>query len=265
MREEEEKDVLTLCVVTAGGSKRAILSCPARTTTVAQLQEQARTALGLSSEDPQQLQLHVDAFPKPRRTLISDMYDQSLHAVGICHQDRILVTVESCPTSVTSNVSTTKSSPASTTSQRQRRKAAIAATESFSATLKKDEESALQNRVGKSRTTPARPRANTAQHYFRKLEEMGNSPTGRQLRDGSTVPSKRSRKSSSSSSIATTDIVEGLVASTRTSSGARLMREGWYYLVTEKRWGVSCLTGSFKRRFTMKRKPRIPARFCLKP
>jgi hypothetical protein len=104
-KKKNDDEVLTLCL--SAGRERVIVSCPARTTTVAQLHEQALTALQLGAatacngndsksisisapNTTADIELHVDCFPQPRRTLTTQdvewMRTQSLHDVGIRRQ-----------------------------------------------------------------------------------------------------------------------------------------------------------------------------------
>jgi hypothetical protein len=109
-------EVLTVCLT--AGRKRVIVSCPARTvhhgSSIARtgplssphftaLQMGAATACNgndngsISSSSTTDIELHVDGFPQPRRTLTTHdvewMCSQSLYDVGIRRQDRILVTL----------------------------------------------------------------------------------------------------------------------------------------------------------------------------
>jgi hypothetical protein len=66
-KEEETATMLTLCITCS--SKRVVLSFPAEKTTVAQLQQQARAALGMSAEGEEERegdeQWHVNGVPRP--------------------------------------------------------------------------------------------------------------------------------------------------------------------------------------------------------
>jgi hypothetical protein len=226
MANNEEDPSLTLCITRSGSNQRVVLSFPARNTTVAQLQQQSRASLGISSDnriEEEDEQWHVNGVP--RRLLLRNQWDQSLMEAGIRHQDRISVTI---PEAALTKTKKNESSNSSTT-PRSKRKAAVAATESFAADtvamIKAEEEAEVPKR---KRAAPSSTRAPSVAQHFRQLAA---SP-GRRLHDGEEVQVTTRRRQKSTLMDGTvnpkTSLEEGLVAATSDrSSAARLMRRGW--------------------------------------